>query len=86
MNWAAKVEGVSLSEGKKLFQGKAVIGGFGQTEKDLIYSGTEEAIKADTRRLLDEAGRTGVGRCAYCTIPSYTPVFHLNCVREAANE
>ena len=86
MNWAAKVEGVSLSEGKKLFQGKAVIGGFGQTEKDLIYSGTEEAIKAETRRLLDEAGRIGVVLGADCTIPSDTPVSHLKWVREAANE
>lgn len=86
VNWAAKVEGVSLSEGKKLFQGKAVIGGFGQTEKDLIYSGTEEAIKAETRRLLDEAGRIGVILGADCTIPRDTPVSHLKWVREAANE
>lgn len=86
VNWAAKVEGVSLSEGKKLFQGKAVIGGFGQTEKDLIYSGTEEAIKAETRRLLDEAGRIGVVLGADCTIPRDTPVSHLKWVREAANE
>ena len=86
VNWAAKVEGVSLSEGKKLFQGKAVIGGFGQTEKDLIYGGTEEAIKAETRRLLDEAGRIGVVLGADCTIPRDTPVSHLKWVREAANE
>ena len=73
MNWAAKVEGVSLKEGKALFHGKAVIGGFGQTEKDVIYTGNKEEIEEETRNILD------------CTIPRDTDVNHLAWVREAAD-
>ncbi len=86
VNWAAKVEGVSLAEGKKLFGGRAVIGGFGQTEEDLIYKGSEEEIKGETKRLLDEVGTTGVVLGADCTIPRDTDIAHLQWVRQAANE
>lgn len=86
VNWAAKVEGVSLAEGKKLFGGRAVIGGFGQTEDDLIYKGSEEEIKGETKRLLDEVGTTGVVLGADCTIPRDTDIAHLQWVRQAANE
>ena len=86
VNWAAKVEGVTLSEGKALFGGRAVIGGFGQTEDDLIYKGSEEEIKAETKQLLDEVGTTGVILGADCTIPRDTDIAHLNWVRQAANE
>ena len=86
VNWAAKVEGVSLAEGKKLFDGRAVIGGFGQTEADLLYKGSEEEIKAETKQLLDEAGTTGVILGADCTIPRDTEISHLEWVRRAANE
>ncbi len=86
VNWAAKVEGVSLAEGKALFGGRPVIGGFGQTEEDLIYKGSEEEIKAETKRLLDEVGATGVILGADCTIPRDTAISHLEWVRQAANE
>ncbi len=86
VNWAAKVEGVSLAEGKELFGGRAVIGGFGQTEEDLIYKGSEEEIKGETKRLLDEVGTTGVVLGADCTIPRDTDIAHLQWVRQAANE
>ncbi len=86
VNWAAKVEGVSLAEGKALFGGRPVIGGFGQTEEDLIYKGSEEEIKAETKRLLDEVGTTGVILGADCTIPRDTAISHLAWVRQAANE
>lgn len=85
VNWAAKVEKVPLSEGKKLFGGRAVIGGFGQTADDVIYKGTKEEIQAETKALLDDAGTTGVVLGADCTIPRDTPVEHLEWVREAAN-
>lgn len=85
VNWAAKVEGVSLKEGKALFHGKAVIGGFGQTEKDVIYTGNKKEIEEETKNILDEAGTTGVVLGADCTIPRDTDVNHLAWVREAAD-
>ena len=75
-----------MSKGKTLFGGRAVIGGFGQTEQDLLYKGTEAEIKEETRRLLQDAGTTGVILGADCTIPRDTDPKHLQWVREAADE
>jgi uroporphyrinogen decarboxylase len=86
INWAAAVEGVSLGEGKKIFGGKPVIGGFANTTAGILYRGTEEEIRAETRRILNEAGRTGVALGADCTIPRDTDLRHLQWVREAAAE
>ena len=74
-----------LKEGKALFHGKAVIGGFGQTEKDVIYTGNKKEIEEETKNILDEAGTTGVVLGADCTIPRDTDVNHLAWVREAAD-
>jgi uroporphyrinogen decarboxylase len=82
-NWASAVEGLSLGEGKRLF-GKPVIGGFDNTVKGILYRGTEEEVKAETRRLLTEAGRTGVVLGADCTIPRDIDLRRLDWVREAA--
>lgn len=84
INWAAHVEEIPLEEGKKLFGGRAVIGGFGQTKEDVLYSGTKEEIEAETDRLLREAGTTGIILGADCTIPPDTDLDHLEWVRQAA--
>jgi uroporphyrinogen decarboxylase len=84
INWAAVVEGVSLGEGKKIFGGRPVIGGFANTTEGILYRGTEGEIKAETRRILNEAGRTGVVLGADCTVPRDTDLRHLQWVREAA--
>ena len=84
VNWAAHLEGVSLAEGKKLFDGRAVIGGFGQTEKDVIYVGTKAEIEQETERLLKEAGTVGVILGADCTVPRDIDVQRFNWVRDKA--
>ena len=84
VNWAVKVEGVSMEEGKKLFGGRAVIGGFGQTEDDLIYRGREEEIKKEANAILDKVGTEGVLLGADCTIPRDTDPRRLTWIREAA--
>ena len=86
VNWAVTVENVSLSEGKKLFDGKAVIGGFNHTTDGVLYKGSKEEIEAETARLIAEAGTTGVILGADCTIPSDTSLEHLSWVREKAKE
>lgn len=83
-NWAVVVEGVSLEEGKKLFGGRAVLGGFANTEDDLLYRGTEGEIRTYTTGLLANAGTTGVILGADCTVPSDIPFERLQWVREAA--
>ena len=84
VNWAAVVEKVPLAEGKKIFEGKAVIGGFGNTVNDLLYKGTKEEIQAEAKKLIAEAGRTGVILGADCTVPRDISLDRLEWVREAA--
>jgi uroporphyrinogen decarboxylase len=84
VNWAVTVEKVSLEEGKKLFGGRTVIGGFNNTAKGILYKGTKQEIQAETKRLLKGAGRRGVILGADCTVPPDIPLEHLEWVREAA--
>jgi len=84
INWAAVVEKVSLSEGKRLFGGKPVIGGFDNTVKGVLYQGGKADIVAETERLLRESGTTGVILGADCTIPRDISLDHLRWVRDTA--
>lgn len=86
INWAVTVEHVSLAEGKRLFDGRAVIGGFNNTTDGVLYKGSREEIENETVKLIQEAGTTGVILGADCTIPSDTPLEHLSWVREKAKE
>jgi uroporphyrinogen decarboxylase len=83
-NWASTVEGVSLKEGKKLFGGKPVIGGFDNTVDGVLYRGSREEIEAETERLISEVGKAGVILGADCTIPRDIDLRHLGWVREKA--
>lgn len=84
VNWAAVVEGVTLEEGKKIFGNRTVIGGFGNTKSDLLYKGTEEEIKAEAKRLINNAGKDHVILGADCTVPYDIDINHLEWVRQAA--
>ncbi len=84
VNFASVVEGVTLADAKKIFGGKAVIGGFANTADGILFTGTKEEVQAETRRILREAGRTGIILGADCTIPRGTDLHRLEWVREAA--
>lgn len=86
INWAVNVEQVSLLEGKKLFGDRAVIGGFDNTAKGLLYRGSKEEIEEFTEQLLQDAGTTGVILGADCTVPSDIELKRLEWVREKAAE
>lgn len=81
-NWAVHAEGVSLSEGKKLFSGKPVFGGFEQAT--VIYKGTREEVEDAAFKILDEAGQVGVMLGADCTVPTDIDDNRLEWVRQAA--
>lgn len=85
INWATKADGYTLGEGKKLFGGKPVLGGFGNEATDLLYTGTKEAIQAEARQLVAEAGRKGVIIGADCTVPRDIPAEHIRWVQEAVH-
>lgn len=82
INWAVHAEGVGLAEGKKIFGGKPVCGGFAQAET--IYTGTREEVKAETYKYLDEVGQVGVMLGADCTVPTDIDDNRLEWVRQAA--
>lgn len=84
INWAVKVEKIPLEQGKKIFGGRAVIGGFGNTKADLLYSGSQADIEAATANLLKNAGHTGVILGADCTVPGDIDLERLEWVRAAA--
>jgi uroporphyrinogen decarboxylase len=85
-NWATEIEGVPLGAGKRLFGGKPVIGGFGNTANDVLYRGSRAEIEAATAAILEESGLSGVALGADCTIPPDTNIDHLRWVRDKAAE
>ena len=84
INWAVHAEGVSLAEGKRMFGGKCVIGGFGNDRADLLCSGSREEIQSYVEKIVSEAGKTGVIIGADCTTHLDTPDEHLHWVYEKA--
>jgi uroporphyrinogen decarboxylase len=84
INWAAAVEGVSLREGKKLFGGRPVIGGFDNTAGGILYRGSKAEIEKETERLLRDAGTSGVALGADCTLPRGIDLSRLEWVRAKA--
>lgn len=84
VNIAVFVEGVSLSEGKKLFRGKPVFGGFAQDT--VIYRGTKQEVKEAAWSILDECGQIGIMLGADCTVPNDIDDSRLEWVRQAAIE
>ncbi|MDR1212463.1 MAG: uroporphyrinogen decarboxylase [Spirochaetaceae bacterium] len=84
INWAACFEGIKLGEGKRLFGGRPVIGGFDNTREGILYSGSRKEIEEETGRLLSESGRVGVALGADCTLPRDIDYRRLEWVRQAA--
>lgn len=84
INIAVYAEGVSLSEGRKIFGGKPVFGGFAQNTA--IYTGTEQEVKEATWKIMDECGQVGVMIGADCTVPNDIDDSRLEWVRQAAIE
>lgn len=86
INWATKTDGYTLGEGKKLFNDRPVLGGFDNSTAGILYRGNKEEIQAEVRRLLDEAGTTGVLLGADCTVPRDINYDHLRWAIEAAHD
>ena len=84
INWAVTFEPLSLEEGKQIFAGRAVIGGFNNNPGELLDAGSKEEIEAETERLLNNAGKIGVILGADCTVPSTIDIARLNWVRRKA--
>ena len=86
-NWATHVENIGLREGKEIFGGHAVLGGFPSETGSFLYKGkSKEEIKAYTRELIEKNGRKGIMIGADCTMPIDMSYERLGWVREALIE
>lgn len=86
VNWAIYVENMSLSEGKKFFGDKCVLGGFDNRKAGVLYSGSREAVEAEVEKIVKEAGTRGVILGADCTLPSDIPTERFVWVRRKLDE
>ena len=84
-NWAVKTEKITLSQGREIFGGRTVMGGFDMNKEGVLYTGPKEAIKAETEKILADAGRQYTILGADCTVDPSIEVEHLRWVREFAN-
>lgn len=85
INWAVNIENVSLEDGKKLFGGRAVIGGFDNRRTGVLYSGSKEEVEAHTEKLILKSGKTGILLGADCTVPYDINLERLEWVRAKAS-
>lgn len=69
LNWDVHVEGVDLAQGRVRFPGRVLLGGFNNRAGELLHTGTKEAIQAETRRLVREAGAEKLIIGADCSLP-----------------
>lgn len=69
-NWAIFTEGVSLQDGKEIFGGKSVLGGFDNNPGTLIDKGSKEELDSYVKKLIDENGYKGYVIGADCSIPN----------------
>lgn len=85
INWACFIEGMNLSEGKRFFGGKCVLGGFDNRPTGLMFTGDKEDIQQFARELIKQAGTTGIMLGADCTLPASINVERIQWVVDAVN-
>lgn len=85
VNWAVYVENMTLPEGKNFFNTNCVLGGFDNRKEGILYSGTMEEIKRETKRLTEENGKTGFIIGADCTLSNDIDLDRIKCVIDAVS-
>lgn len=83
-NWATHTENISLEEGKRIFDGKPVLGGFDNNSDSILYNGTHDELVAEVTRILEAAGDRGVAIGADCTISADFDPERIKWIIEAA--
>ncbi len=80
VNWAATKNNLTLKQGRDLFK-RTVVGGFG--DRGLIAEGSLDEIRAHTRAIIADVGRTGLMIGADCTVPTDIDISRLRAAIEA---
>lgn len=68
-NWGVYETNFGLEEGKKLFPNATIMGGLAN-RSGVLVNGTEEELKQEVRRVIEEFGSTGFILGADCTLPT----------------
>lgn len=84
VNWAAFVEKMDVADIRAFFHGRPAWGGFDNRSCGLLYNGSEEEIKAETRRLIALGGKRGYMLGPDCSLPSDISPERIRWVMEAA--
>lgn len=84
VNWAVDTEKIPLGEGRRIFGSRAILGGFGNTDRDVLYRGSRKQVEEETEKIIREAGRKGLILGADCTVPRDIDIERFEWVREKA--
>ncbi|WP_319468454.1 uroporphyrinogen decarboxylase family protein [uncultured Trichococcus sp.] len=85
-NYAQAIESLPISEAKKFFGDKVIMGGFDNRTTGILYQGSKEEIADYTNKLIEKVGSERFIIGADCTIPRDIDIKNIVWVREAANE
>lgn len=83
-NYAPGIEQLPFAQGRTYFPGKTLMGGFDTSRDAVLFAGTQEEIKAQTRRIIQEAGPQRLILSADCSVEPDIDPLHLRWVAEAA--
>lgn len=76
VNWGVYEAPFSLDDGKKMFAGKAIMGGLAN-RTGVIVDGTDEEIRAEVRRVIDWSGKDKFILGADCTLATEQDIHRL---------
>ncbi len=85
INWAIHESDYTLADGRRLFPGKTLLGGFDDRSGVLVDGPTEE-IARTAAEIVAEVGRERFIIGADCTLPENIEVSHLRAVMDAAGD
>ena len=83
VNWAVHECEYSLSDGRTIFPGRTLLGGF-DDRSGILVEGTEDQIMAEAKKILSEAGRKKFIFGADCTLPENIELWRINLVHSCA--
>ena len=85
-NWACHTEGISLEEGKKLFNGKCVLGGFDNNPETILDTAPIEELQEEAGKLVSKNAYNGFVLGADCSLPDNFNPARLVKIREVLEQ
>lgn len=85
INWALHESPYTLTDDRRLFPGKTLLGGF-DDRSGVLVDGTAQEIAQKAADIVAEAGRERFILGADCTLPEDIEIAHLRAVMEAARD